>query len=108
MIEPYNFIINQGATWEWSLEDFSFSLDGAVFTMEIRESPNRTSDLLFSVTPYLTIESGRLLATVPDTVTYDFSFTKGFYDLFVEVDGTKTKLLSGSVDVVEQITDVSA
>ena len=104
-MNEYDFTIDQGATWTWSLEEFSEDISSYDFKMQIRKEKNRDSDLLFDVTPFMSIDSNNLVVNVSVEETESVVFSKGFYDLFMTDDsGQTSKILSGCVSVSNQIT----
>lgn len=106
-MSEYDFLVKQGATWQWELSGFKEDISGNDFFMEIREEATKDSDLLFDVSPFLVVESNRLLVEVPSSDTKTMVFSKGFYDLFMrDSSGVVVCLLSGCVKVQRQVSDL--
>jgi hypothetical protein len=101
MTTKHTFEVRQGAAWSWELSNFGEDISGDVFLMQVRAGPDRSSDLLLDVTPYIVVSSDKISVSVPSSVTELLDFEKGFYDLF----WNDIALLYGCVSLSKQVTD---
>lgn len=113
MAATFPLIIEQGATfsrtWVWrSANKKAINLTGYTAKLQVRDKAGGT--MLFE----LSTENGRITIvpltgtitlTISDEDTQAISFLKGVYDLVLSApDGTKVRLLSGSVTVSLGVT----
>jgi hypothetical protein len=104
----YNFIIQQGDTWQETLtlfdeENSPIDLTSYSAVLNIKSAKSGTSILSCSTTgSYLTIPSpsnGQILILVPSSITTSLSFGTGVYDLKLTKNGFVTRYLEGSVNL---------
>ena len=110
----YNFLIEQGAHFNYSLavtDDLGNVSDLTDYTgkMQIKsDSAQSTSILELSTSgSYMTLtgSTGTVALSVPNTVTSTLTFDTAVYDLIITSPvGIVTRLLEGSVNLSTQVT----
>lgn len=110
---PLDLQMYQGATFsmpvEWTLEDgTAVDLTGASAELDIRDKPDSSQELFTATTDngYITISGNTITITIPSTITADFAWKRGIYDLLITMpDGQTIKpILRGSVEVLQGVT----
>ena len=110
----YNFTINTGETWSQTLiyssvdeegNKVPVDLTGYTAKMQIRDKVGHlkvslTNEDGIEITP----EEGKLVITIPHSLTSEFKFAAGNYDLFIIQGSTYKILLYGAVTVRESAT----
>lgn len=127
----YSFIIEQGATVDFEIiyknpDNTPVVLDGYTASMQIKSAPGGTtyvslsglSENTFSQTAsgsYISLKgsnnttpltSGSIGIFIGHAVTNDFNFGEAVYDLELENDQVKTRLLEGKVQLSKQVTTI--
>lgn len=127
----YSFIIEQGATVDFEIvyknpNSTPVVLDGYTASMQIKSAPGGTiyaslsgsSENTFSQTAsgsYISLKgsnnttpltSGSIGIFIGHAVTNDFNFGEAVYDLELENDQVKTRLLEGKVQLSKQVTTI--
>lgn len=127
----YSFIIEQGATVDFEIvyknpDGTPVVLDGYTASMQIKSEPGGTtfasltgqSTDTFSQTAsgsYISLKgsnnvtpltSGSIGIYMGHAVTNDFNFGEAVYDLELENDNVKTRLLEGKVQLSKQVTTI--
>ena len=110
----YNFLIEQGAHFNYSLgvtDDTGTVSDLTDYTglMQIKTSAAASTSILEldSTGSYMTLtgSTGLIALSVPNTVTSTLSFDTAVYDLIITSPlGVVTRLLEGSVNLSTQVT----
>ena len=114
MAEEYDFNIDQGATFQklivWKDPDGN-AIDLTDYTarMQIRKTVNSNEVLVEATTEngYITLggADGTINISIPASVTENFTFRRGVYDLELESSGgIVTRLLQGCVFVSREVT----
>lgn len=114
MAEIYDIEVDQGATFQMQLtwkDENGNPVDLAGFTarMQIRKRA-RADEVLAEATTengYITLggDEGTVEISVPASVTEDFDFKRGVYDLELESSGgIVTRLIQGCVYVDREVT----
>ncbi len=110
----YNFLIEQGAHFNYSLgvtDDSGNVSDLTSYTgkMQIKSDNTQSTSILELSTSgsYMSItgSTGVIALSVPNTVTSTLSFDTAVYDLIITSPiGVVTRLLEGSVNLSTQVT----
>lgn len=113
----YNLEINQGSEWERTLilKDSTgavINLTGYTAKMQIRALKDKNSQLYDTLSTavgnlriVITALEGKLVLKIPSTVSDNYTFIKGYYDLeIVTSTGLVTRILEGNVSINKNVT----
>jgi hypothetical protein len=116
-ITETDFTIKQGSDWSRTLilkDDTGtvINLTGYEAKMEIRKEKSKTSllyDGLYSTgaSPRIVITplEGKLVFTVPSTVSDYYRFTTGYYDFEIYIGSVVNRILQGTITIDRNVTD---
>lgn len=114
MADIYDFHIDQGATFRKVIvwkdpNDVPINLTDYTARMQIRKTINSDEVYVEATTEngYITLggANGTIEISIPASVTKDFQFRRGVYDLELESSGgIVTRLLQGCVFVSREVT----
>jgi len=110
----YDILIEQGATfsrtfiWKDS-EEVAVDLTDYTARMQIRRTKSNSTSLAEATTENGYIElggdEGTVIVTIPASVTADFEFLRGVYDIeLIDSEGVVTRLVEGAVEVSREVT----
>ena len=108
----YNFVLDQGSTWNLNIvyKDPSgtpINLTGYTAEMQIRETPSNNSVLTLSTGGngiVITGSTGNIALTATDEQTGAIDSGMYVYDLELNIAGVRTRLIQGSVTVSAEVT----
>lgn len=94
-----NFKVDQGADWSFTLnyDNGGTPLNWTTIDNVYMQIRDRDGNLLADVTDYLVKGATSLGISVPYTVTVDWSFHYGFYDILKVDAGVGERVLQGKV-----------
>jgi predicted amino acid dehydrogenase len=102
--------VEQGATFELPIDCVTAEgevrdLTGYTGVMQIRSSRSTLGTLLATATVTITADTGRVVASIADTVTAAYDWHAGVYDLFITNGSRTDKLATGNAKLIRAVTD---
>lgn len=103
----WNLRIEQGATFaqlfDCTVDDPAFTWDGWTARSQIRTTTAPNSELLLELTPYLTVDGGTILLSIPAAVTQTLT-RNGRWDMELVRGSVVVRLLQGAVVISREVT----